>query len=32
VSRRFFREKMTRREMAGMLLLVAGVLIITLRR
>jgi drug/metabolite transporter (DMT)-like permease len=32
VSRRFFREKMTRREMAGMLLLVAGVVIITLRR
>jgi drug/metabolite transporter (DMT)-like permease len=32
VSRRFFRERMTRREWAGMLLLVAGVVIITLRR
>jgi drug/metabolite transporter (DMT)-like permease len=32
VSRRFFRERMTRREWGGMLLLVAGVLIITLRR
>jgi drug/metabolite transporter (DMT)-like permease len=32
VSRRFFREKMTRREWAGMLLLVAGVVIITLKR
>jgi drug/metabolite transporter (DMT)-like permease len=31
VSRRFFRERMTRREMAGMLLIVAGVVIITLR-
>lgn len=32
VSRRFFRERMTRREWAGMLLLVAGVVIITLKR
>jgi drug/metabolite transporter (DMT)-like permease len=32
VSRRFFRERMTRREIAGMLLLVAGVVIVTLRR
>jgi drug/metabolite transporter (DMT)-like permease len=32
VSRRFFREKMTRREWAGMGLLVAGVIIITLKR
>jgi drug/metabolite transporter (DMT)-like permease len=32
VSRRFFREKMTRREWAGMALLVAGVIIITLKR
>jgi drug/metabolite transporter (DMT)-like permease len=31
VSRRFFRERMTRREMVGMLLTVAGVVIITLR-
>lgn len=31
VSRRFFREKMTRREWAGMSLLVAGVVVITLR-
>jgi drug/metabolite transporter (DMT)-like permease len=32
VSRRFFREQMTRREIAGMALLVAGVVIVTLRR
>jgi drug/metabolite transporter (DMT)-like permease len=32
VSRRFFRERMTRRELAGMALLVAGVVIVTLRR
>jgi drug/metabolite transporter (DMT)-like permease len=32
VSRRFFREQMTRREMAGMLLLIAGVVIIALKR
>jgi drug/metabolite transporter (DMT)-like permease len=32
VSRRFFREKMTRREWTGMCLLVAGVIVITLRR
>jgi drug/metabolite transporter (DMT)-like permease len=32
VSRRFFRERMTRREIAGMALLVAGVVIVTLRR
>lgn len=32
VSRRFFREKMTRREWTGMGLLVAGVIVITLRR
>ena len=31
VSRRFFRERMTRREIAGMLLLAAGVVIVTLR-
>jgi drug/metabolite transporter (DMT)-like permease len=32
VSRRFFRERMTRREIAGMALLVAGVVIVALRR
>jgi drug/metabolite transporter (DMT)-like permease len=32
VSRRFFRERMTPREIAGMALLVAGVVIVTLRR
>jgi drug/metabolite transporter (DMT)-like permease len=31
VSRRFFRERMTRRELAGMALLVAGVVLVTLR-
>ncbi|HSD52617.1 MAG TPA: DMT family transporter [Burkholderiales bacterium] len=31
VSRRFFRERMTRREIVGMLLLAAGVVIVTLR-
>jgi len=30
VSRRFFRERLTRREIAGMLMIVAGVVIITL--
>jgi drug/metabolite transporter (DMT)-like permease len=30
VSRRFFRERLTRREVAGMVLIVAGVAIITI--
>jgi len=30
VSRRVFRERLTRREIAGMVLIVAGVVVITL--